>query len=132
MLRSVDVSDLVTVNFFIQRGLGQLLSVHTVVQQGQLVHLQVESNAQLPAEVGDELDGLESKPLLAKRGVSDPLLLFKAIDVDDNKVAFDKKESEIDIIGVPISDAEARLPTKKCKKHIRSPMARIATNFTYG
>ena len=117
-------------NFFIQRGLGQHLSVHTVVQQGQLVHLQVESNAQLPAEVGDELDGLASKLLLGNRVASD-LLLFMAIDEDRNIFAFDKKESEIVILGVSILDTEARLPKKECEKHVRSPTARIATNFTY-
>lgn len=80
---SIDVSDLVTMNPFIQLGCGQLLSVHTVVHQGQLVHLQVEANAQLPAKVGDVLDRLFSK---LQPFDSDRLLLFKAIDPDTNKV----------------------------------------------
>ena len=105
-------------NPFIQLWLGQLLSVHTVVQQGQLVHLQVEANAELPAEVGNVLDRIVSKPLLIlKRGVEDLVLLSMAVDVDINASEFFlKKEFEIDILGVSISDAEARLPTKKCEK----------------
>ena len=76
LLRSVDVSDLVAADFFLQLGLGQLLSIHTVVHHGQLVHLQVEADAQVPAEVGDVLYGLASKLLLTKRVVFDLLLLF--------------------------------------------------------
>ena len=100
------------------------------MQHDQLVPLQVEADAELPAEVGDELDGLASKLLLGNRVASD-LLLFMAIDEDRNIFAFDKKESEIVILGVSISNAEARLPKKECEKHVRSPTARIATNFTY-
>ena len=54
------------------------------MQHGQLVHLQVEADAELPAEGGDVLDGLLSKLLLGKRFVSDLLLLSKAIDLDVN------------------------------------------------
>ena len=64
--RSFDVSDLISEDPFILLGLGQLLSFHTVVHHGQLVHLQVEADAQLPAEVGDVLDRLVGKLLLAK------------------------------------------------------------------
>ena len=95
LLRSVDVSDLISADPFLQLGLGQLLSVHTVVQHGQLVHLQVVANAQLPAKVGDVLDGLLSKLLFAKRGVIDHLTL--AIYKDVNPIAFNKNESTIDI-----------------------------------
>ena len=64
-------------NILIQLGPGQLLSVHTVVLQGQLAHVQVEADAQLPASVGDVLDRLSSKLLLVQRVVFfDPLLLF--------------------------------------------------------
>ena len=84
MLGSVDVSDLVAVNHFIQRGLGQLLSVHAVVHHSHLTQLKVVADAQLPAEVGDELDRFVSKLLLGKRGVFDLHLLFKAIDIDEN------------------------------------------------
>ena len=78
------------------------------MQHGQLVHLQVEADAQLHAVIGDKLDGLVSKLLLATRvPFVDPLLL--AIDPYFNP-AKHKNESEIDIIVVSISDAEARLP----------------------
>ena len=39
MFRSVNFSDLISAGPFIQLGYGQLLSVHTVVHHGQLVHL---------------------------------------------------------------------------------------------
>ena len=61
MFRSVNFSDLISAGPFIQLGYGQLLSVHTVVHHGQLVHLQVEADAELPAEVSDVLDGLGSE-----------------------------------------------------------------------
>ena len=75
LFRSVNVSDLVPVNIFVQLGLRQLLSVHTVVHHDQMAHLQVVANAQLPAKVGHILDRLMSKLLLAKRVVSDILFL---------------------------------------------------------
>ena len=108
LFRSVDVSDPVPADSLLQLGLGQLLSVHTVVHHGQLVHLQVVADAQLPAEFGDVLDRLISKLLLTKRVFSDLLLRSKAIDEDYNCfVSFVKNEFEIDILGVPISDAKA-------------------------
>ena len=54
------------------------------MQHDQLVPLQVEADAELPAEVGDELDGLASKPLLPKLELGDRLLLLNAIDLDLN------------------------------------------------
>ena len=116
LFRSVDVSDFVTVNIFIQLWLWQLLSVHTVVHHGQLAQLQVVSDAKLPAKVSYVLDFLMSKLLLAKRVAFDIFLLFKAIDKDENKFTLSvlaTNKSKIDIRGVPISDTEARLPTKK-------------------
>ena len=71
-------------NILIQLGPGQLLSVHTVVFQGQLAQIQVVADAQLPAKVGDELDGFVSKLLLSERKIEDLLLLFEAIDDDFN------------------------------------------------
>ena len=117
-------------NHFVQLGLGQLLSVHTVVHHGHMVQIQVVADSQLPAEVGDVLERLLSKLLLAKRVVYDFFCLF-TINPDPNFFAiFVKNELEVDILGVSISDAKARFPTKKCEIHVRSPMARIATNST--
>ena len=77
------------------------------MHHGQLVHLQVEANAQLPSEVSDVLYGLASDLLLGKRGALDLLLLCKAIDPDENMLASYKHEFEIDILGLSISDTEA-------------------------
>ena len=66
--------------------------------QGQLAHVQVVADAQLPAKFGDVFDGLQSKLLLSERVVSDRLLLSKAVDKDCNKFAANvKEEFEIDI-----------------------------------
>ena len=62
--------------------------------QGQLAHVQVEADAQLPAKIGDEIDGLLSELLLSEFGSN--RLLF-AIDVDGNPIAFGKNDSEIDV-----------------------------------
>ena len=100
MLGSVDVRDLISEDLFVQLRLGQLLSVHTVVHQGQLVPLQVEADAQLPAESGDVLDGLVSKQLFAN--VSDLLVLLSSSIFQDENTSgtsgnLQKKEVEIGI-----------------------------------
>ena len=118
-------------NIFIQLELRQLLSVHTVVHHGQLAQPQVVADAKLPAKVSDVLDFLTSKLLLTKRVAFDIFLLLQAIDKDENKFALSvlaKNESEIDIRGVPISDTEARLPTKSVKSMLDHPWQR----YTYG
>ena len=114
LLGSVDVRDLISEDLFVQLRLGQLLSVHTVVHQGQLVPLQVEADAQLPAESGDVLDGLVSKPLFAN--VSDLLVLLSSSIFQDENTSgtsgnLQKKEVEIGIWSVSILDAKAPLPT---------------------
>ena len=96
LFRSIDISDPVTADPFFQLGPGQLLSVHTVVLQGRLAHVQVVADAQLPAKVGDVLDRLLSELLLSERVASDLILLQEAIDPDENKSAT-KKEFEIDV-----------------------------------
>ena len=98
------------------------------MHHGQLAQLKVVSDAKLPAKVSYVLDFLMSKLLLAKRVAFDIFLLFKAIDKDENKFTLSvlaTNKSKIDIRGVPISDTEARLPTKKWEKHVRSPMAKL-------
>ena len=100
MLGSVDVRDLISEDLFVQLRLGQLLSVHTVVHQDQLVPLQVEADAQLPAESGDVLDGLVSKQLFAN--VSDLLVLLSSSIFQDENTSgtsgnLQKKEVEIGI-----------------------------------
>lgn len=107
LFRSVDVCHLVLVDPFIQLRPGQLLCVDTAVLHGHMTHLQVVTDAQISAKFGDILDWLVSK-LHFTRLVPPSDILSKAIYIDFNPTMFVKNKFEIDILGVSISDAEAR------------------------